>query len=327
MRIEKEIPLSDFERAAQEKSNNLKIILVTPYFIYSRLILKNLEKFRKPTDIAMPIIPSTKNKIEHIKHELPGTPNPVRVAIFKKANLKQKSLPLFLFIHGGGFLGGDSIINEGLMRLIADELDIIVATVDYNVSPEVTFPVPLNECHEGLDFILKRYSVNPTQIFLAGDSAGGNLAATLTLKLLDAGRITPKGQILLYPVCDFTNLDTESYRQKGAAYALMRKGIRLSRNVYVPDKKEWHNPYVSPQCAEFTSPQPDSLVLVADCDGLRSDGLNYSEKLEAANTHVRTVLYKGAYHSFINDLHRSEIADDAANEILSFIKQRIEVKE
>jgi len=214
-------------------------------------------------------------------------------------------------------------MNEGLLRLVADQTGAIAAAVNYNVSPEVKHPVPLNECQMAFMYMLENYPVDETKVFIAGDSAGGNLAAALTLKLLDEGSARPCGQILLYPVCDLAKIDSESHRQKGKAYAGMRRGIQLARTFYLPDRASRTSPYVSPLCAKFRVAQPDALLLIAECDGLRCDGLDYGEKLEQAGGYARTVLYKGAYHAFINHLYRSDIADDAAEEILTFMKDRI----
>ena len=319
MKLEKNIPPSEFERIAHSKRNPLSLLLKMPYWLYSRIFLKNLEAFRNPKDALPPIIPESKHNITYQKYELPGKPKPVQIGVFKKTDLNEKKLPLFFFIHGGSFVAGDCQINEGLLRFLADKMDLIAATVDYNVAPEAKHPIPLEDCEAALRFLVKNHPVDTDRIFIAGDSAGGNLAAALVLKLLDCGDITPKGQILLYPVCDFTNLKTESYLQKGAAYEIMKRGMVFSRNVYLADKSVWVHPYASPQYANFDKPQPDALLLIAECDGLREDGLNYGKKLAAAGGKARTILYKGAYHAFINDLYRSPTADDAAAEILAFM--------
>lgn len=318
--VTKEIPLSDFERKAHEKDDGMGGLLLLPLFLLRRAVVKNIEAYRYPEDIEMPIVPPCENPVAYTRHEIEGAYNPVGVSVFAQAGDEKK--PLFFFIHGGGFLGGDSRMNEGLLRLVADEANFVSAAVDYNVAPEVRHPVPLEECRRALQFVLDSYPIDEHRIFIAGDSAGGNLTAALTLLLQHEGRPAPRGQIMLYPVCDLAKIDSESYRQKGAEYRGMQKGIKLSRSLYLPDRASRTSPYVSPLCAEFTAPQPDALLLVAERDGLRCDGLAYGEKLAGAGGYSRTVLYRGAYHSFINDLHRSAIADDAAREILAFVEER-----
>ncbi len=321
--VEKTIALSAFEQAALAKQSNLNFIQYLPLFVVRWFVLKNIEKFRIPEGLVLPVMPECAHPLENTRHELPGAPKPIGITVYARKDLSDGKKPLFFYIHGGGFMGGDFIMNEGLLRLVADQTGCIAAAVNYNVSPEVRHPVPLTECAAALDYVLSNYPCDDRCIFICGDSAGGNLTAALTLKRIDDGKTAPRGQIMLYPVTDMDKVDSESYRIKGHAYAGMGKGIRLSRTVYLPDKASRRSPYVSPMCADFKAPQPDALLLVAEIDGLRDDGIEYGKKLEAAGGYSRTVLYQGAYHSFINDLRRSAIADDAAEEILTFIKDRI----
>ena len=321
MLVEKTISRSLFENEQRDKSSGGTWVARLPLWLMRRIVLRNLESFRRPKDIVMPILPV--NDVTHTQHEIDGKPNKVRINVFGHQRGADKPRPLLFFIHGGGFLGGDSLMNEGLMRHLADKLDILCASVDYNVAPEAKHPAAINDCARALAFVLDNCLVNKNMVFLAGDSAGGNLAAALTLKLLDEKALTPKGQILFYPVTDLDSVGLPSYHEKGIEYSAMRRGIKLSQSLYLPDKASRKHPYVSPMCADFKFPQPDALLLIAERDGLRSDGLAYAEKLEKAGGYARCVLYKGAFHSFINDLFRSDIADDAAAEMLTFIKDRI----
>ncbi|MCL2007010.1 MAG: alpha/beta hydrolase [Treponema sp.] len=321
--VRKQIPLSEFENEALAGRKGISLIFRLPFPIMRKILLRKIEIFRNPQGIALPIIPDCNNEISYKKIEIKGAHNPVGISIYEPKSSGSVDRSLFLFIHGGAFLGGDSQINEGLMRLIADRTNAITAAVDYNVSPEVQHPVPLNECREALQYLLDNYPINNRLIFLAGDSAGGNLAAALTLKLIDEGGPVPRGQILLYPVCDLARLDRESYLQKGREYFILRRVMLVSRSVYLSDKKSRKSPYVSPIYANFDKAQPDALLLIAERDPLRSDGLDYGEKLRQAGGYARTVLYEGSFHAFINDLRRSDIADDAAEEIIMFINERI----
>lgn len=321
--IEKNIPWSDFEKESAKPNDPLKTILKLPLPLLRMAILKNLESYRMPEDLVMPIMPQCKHEIKFEHIDLPGKPKPVELRIFRKKIVKNPKTPLFYWIHGGGFLGGDSRINDNLLQWLADETDMLVAAVNYNVSPEVKHPVPLNECRETLSYLIEHYPIDEKQIFISGDSAGGNLSAALTLKLLDEGNICPRGQILLYPACDFNNLNTESYRKKGLEYEGMQKGIKISRSLYLPDRASRKDPYASPIHADFKVPQPDALVLIAQRDGLCDDGIAYGKKLEDAGGNTRIVVYQGALHGFINHMFRSDIADDGAQEILSFIKARM----
>ena len=330
MVIRKNIPLSGFEKAQLAKSGKMTFLTKLPMPVMRWLVMRNIESLRRPKDFVYPIIPDCAHEIEHVRTEIDASPKKVGISLYGRKDDNWTALPhaggklpLLFFIHGGGFMGGDSLVSEGLMRYMADELGILCASVDYNVSPEVRYPVPLDDCCRALSHVLEHYPVDREKIFLSGDSAGGNLAAVMALKLQDEGGPVPKGQILLYPVTDLFSLNRESYKQKGEEYRAMRMGIRLSQGAYVPDKSIRKHPYVSPIYAEMLRPQPDAMLLIAERDGLRSDGLEYAEKLETAGGYSRCILYEGAFHSFVNDLFRSDIADDAAKEMLLFVKERI----
>jgi acetyl esterase/lipase len=319
--VEKSIPLSPFEIKQAERNSKSGIIFRLPQPVLKWFILKNLEKFRNPEGIELPPDVGCARAIAKERHELDGAPKKVGVSVF--SDNPKEPRPLFFFIHGGGFMGGDSRMNEQLLRIVTDKTGAISAAVDYNVSPESKHPAPLEECEKALRLVLEKCPVDPSKIFICGDSAGGNLAAVLSLKLAAQGGLLPKGQIMLYPVTNMDYLSTESHWQKGPEYLNMRKGILISREVYLAKPQDRKDPLVSPMLAEFASAQPDALTLVAERDALRCDGLDYAEKLARAGGYSRAVLYKGAFHSFINDIGRSGIADDAANEIVEFIKARI----
>ncbi|MDR1643745.1 MAG: glycoside-pentoside-hexuronide (GPH):cation symporter [Clostridiales bacterium] len=319
--VEKKIALSPFELKQLEKSANSGLMFRLPHPFLKWAILKNLDKLRKPEGIELPPEVKCDKPISKEQCEIDGTPNKVGVKIFEDGLPGVK--PLFFFIHGGGFLGGDSIINEQLLRVVADKTGAVSVAVDYNVSPECQYPAPLDDCERALRFALKKRDIDPAKIFICGDSAGGNLTIALTMRLVSQGELLPKGQIMLYPVTNMDSLSTESHWQKGPEYLNMRKGILITREIYLSNPKHRRDPLVSPMLAEFDSPQPDALSLVAQRDALRCDGLDFAEKLARAGGYSRSVLYVGAFHSFINDVGRSDIADDAAGEIVEFIKARI----
>ena len=175
--VEKDIPLSAFERAALEKSSSGAGVIALPLPLMRWFVLRNIESFRNPKGITMPLMPECAHQLVYTRHEISGEPKPVGISVCCRAEDEGKGRPLLFFIHGGGFLGGDSRMNEGLMRYITDKTGVVTASVDYNVAPEVKHPVPLTDCRRALGYVLEHYVINREKIFLSGDSAGGNLAA------------------------------------------------------------------------------------------------------------------------------------------------------
>lgn len=212
-------------------------------------------------------------------------------------------------------------MNDNLMRLIVDRTGAVAASVDYTLSPEAKYPEGLLDCQKGLRFLMDddRFNIDRNKVILSGDSAGGNLAAVLTMKLTDEKTVNVYKQVLLYPVTDLAYLNSESYRQKGLAYESMRKLIAVARNIYLSSRGDRFDPYVSLICAEFKEAMPDTLLLLAEIDGLRSEGIQYGRLLSESGTPVRCIVYKGAVHAFINNIGRSHVADDGADEIIRFI--------
>jgi acetyl esterase len=210
------------------------------------------------------------------------------------------------------------------MRKLCDEHDIICASVDYHVSPEVRYPVALNECATGLNKLLNsgefRY-IDKDAVFIAGDSAGGNLAASLCLHMKNRGGFAPKGQILLYPVTQMRTLDTESYLRKEIEFFSMRKGMALSRKLYARNRKDYGDLYFSPLCStakDDPNPTP-ALLLLSGRDGLLDDGVLYAKHLNELGGCVRCVVYEKAFHAFMNGLGDSNAALDAYKEIARFV--------
>jgi len=319
--VRKDIGLTDREVSAHAKSGGASVFAFLPLPMMRWFVLKNLEKLRNPPDIEMPVMPELHNDIVTLEHALKAGEKAPFLKVWRIRGVQGKQ-PLFFFIHGGGFMGGDFRINENLLQAVCDD-GFLTAAVNYTCAPEAVFPQALGECEGALLSVLDNEPADPERIFLCGDSAGGNLAAALTIRLQKEKGITPRGQILIYPLLDFSDLDSEGLLKKGPEFSGMRKMIRLSRSCYLPDRASRFHPYASPMLAEFKGRQPDALLIAAGRDGLYSGALAYAEKLEKAGGNARCVLYENAFHAFINDMGRSEIADDAAREIAAFLKGAI----
>ncbi|MDR1512493.1 MAG: alpha/beta hydrolase, partial [Propionibacteriaceae bacterium] len=317
MRVEdRHFPLSDFEKAEAQAARGNAALARMPVALLRHHVLTHLEEFRNPPGIVFPPEPELARELTEDRLELPGEPAPVRLTVIRPTGEAPVSRPLVYFIHGGGFMGGDSRLNATLMRLLADRTGSVVASVDYNVAPEAKFPTALRECQAGLAHVIGHgeYGVDAERVFLLGESAGGNLAAALAITAQAERPCRPRGQILIYPVTDMDKLDSPSYHDDGPEFRTMYQFMHVARDCYLPDKATRRDPLATLLYAEFDGPQPDALVMVAERDGLRDDGLRYAEKLAAAGGHVRAVVYRGARHAFINNLGRSPTADDAAAE-------------
>ena len=160
-----------------------------------------------------------------------------------------RELPTIVYFHGGGWVIGDLDSHDAVCRAIANRVPTSVLSVDYRLAPEATYPAAAEDCYAALEWISGMYAQQggpSDQIAVAGDSAGGNLAAVVSQMARDRGGPQIAAQILIYPVTDF-NFETESYKVNGGGeYGLSEAGMRWFWDLYLNDESEGAQPYASP---------------------------------------------------------------------------------
>ncbi|WP_202808871.1 alpha/beta hydrolase [Staphylococcus equorum] len=301
--------------------NSMKLLTKLPGPVLEYLIRFNLKTFRKAMENQDQKLLNYSQPIYKETYKIYGWKNLISLNIYRNDSNADGKKPLLYFIHGGAFIGGSSYVNDNFMRALADRTGYVIASVDYTLSPEAKYPEGLNDCYKGLNYLLKYasdFDIDTTQISIAGHSAGGNLAAALILKLAKE-QIKIQNQILYYPLTDLVSLDKPSYKQQGAAFQGMKKLIFVCQRLYLKNKKDKHLPYVSPLRANIPPEMPNTLIMVAENDGLKSDGIEYAELLEKSGHKVSCLLYENAYHAFINNLGYSPEDDDALEETIHFV--------
>lgn len=223
---------------------------------------------------------------------------------------------VLLFLHGGGWVT-ESIDNyERICARMADATDHFVVAVDYRLAPEYKFPVGLEDCYAAAKAIFTNrflLNVDPENITLIGDSAGGNLAAALSLMAKDRREFLPKRQILIYPATynDYSeNSPFRSMQENGTDYLLTRGKLQDYLDLYAGSDTDRSNPYFAPLLAEDLSGQPDTLILTAEYDPLRDEGEAYGRRLLEAGNRVWMHRIPGALHGYfalgIKHLHVQE---------------------
>lgn len=212
--------------------------------------------------------------------------------------------PLLLFFHGGGWVTGGIENYTGVCADLAKATHCTIASVDYRLAPEYKFPAALEDCYAvARKYFLGRIShVNPDDITLIGDSAGGNLAAAVSLMARDRGEFLPKRQILLYPSTYNDHSDRSpfpSVRDNGTDYLLTSKRIQRVIELYRSSDDDLTNPYFAPLLASDFSRQPRTLLITAEYCPLRDEGEAYGEKLRAAGNEVEVVRMADALHAYM----------------------------
>lgn len=228
---------------------------------------------------------------------------PVRVFQPKK----QRRDDVLLFFHGGGWVSGDIESYTPACATMARLTGCVVASVDYRLAPEHPFPAGLEDCYRVARLLLedpRRSGVEDAdRIVLVGDSAGGNLAAAVSLLLKERGHRGASRQILLYPVTHWDH-DPEtspfaSVRNHGEDYRLTNTEVQDYLDLYVPDPEQRRDRLVAPLMATDHSGQPKTLLITAELDLLRDEGEAYGRALEEAGNAVRIHRVIGALHGFI----------------------------
>ena len=228
---------------------------------------------------------------------------PVRVFAPK---MKGK-FPVLLFFHGGGWVTGSIDSYDKVCSNMAQITNHIVVSVDYRLAPEYPFPIGLEDCYTvAKELFLNSdiFRISPEEITLIGDSAGGNIAAVVSLMARDRGDFSPKKQILLYPATYNDHSESAPFPsiiENGTDFILTSRRIRDYMDLYIQNKQQdWNNPYFAPLLAEDLSNQPNTLILTAEYDPLRDEGEAYGKKLRKFGNNVEIHRLADALHGFIS---------------------------
>jgi acetyl esterase/lipase len=226
---------------------------------------------------------------------------PVRVFLPKKGMPKG----LMLFFHGGGWVTGSIDSHTHLCADLAKATSTIVVSVDYRLAPEYRFPTAPEDCYAvARELFLGKSLLNvaPEHITVIGDSAGGNLAAAVSLMARDRGEFLPPRQILLYPATASDHSGTspfESVRTNGTDYLLTSRRVEDMIQLYKGTEADLKNPYFAPLEAPDLRSQPATLIITAEYCPLRDEGEFYGKKLAEAGNEVRVVRMKDAFHAYM----------------------------
>jgi acetyl esterase len=210
--------------------------------------------------------------------------------------------PAVAFFHGGGWVIGSLETHDGTARKLCHATGCVVVSVDYRLAPESGFPAAAEDCLAAARWIAANagsIGARPGPIAVAGDSAGGNLAAVVSLMARDRGGPEIGFQLLIYPVvdCDF---ERPSYIENADGYLLTRDVMRWFWNQYVPEPGDRRNSYVNPLASDDLADLPPALVLTAEFDPLRDEGEAYAAALKAAGVPVTATRYDGMIHGFFS---------------------------
>jgi acetyl esterase len=219
-----------------------------------------------------------------------------------------------LWIHGGGWVICDLDTHDAVCRMLATSSGCRVVAIDYRRAPEHLFPVPLEDCWDSLQAVAAETGKAP--LIIAGDSAGGNMSAACALRARDRGGPELALQVLVCPVVDH-DMTTASYRERGSGPDLFitAKDMELFWNYYIPDPAARSVPDASPLRADDLSNLPPAIVITAEYDPLRDEGIAYAQRLEAAGVQVVHRYHEDMFHDFFSFVNLIDAGNEAVERV------------
>jgi acetyl esterase len=260
--------------------------------------------------------------IERIEDKVvPGRHGSINVRLFSPKN--EGPLPIIIYIHRGGWVYGSIEESEMICRRLANETGAIVAAIEYRLSPEHKFPIPLDDCYDVTKWIVENASTflgDPNKVIICGESAGGNLAAAVALMILETKEFTLAGQLLIYPILT-SDLEKKHYENSPDKSLLSYENMQFFWNMYLSSPEEGKNPFVSPLKNENFTNLPTCFILTAEHDALKYEGTYYGKALQTAGVTVQIKNYPGVIHGFLDLPLADTIKKEAIEDIASWVKK------
>jgi len=268
-----------------------------PYYEVPPVVARRL--YRESRAALTPDPPA----VESVQLRLaPGPAGPVPVRHYRpKGAAKDERLPALVYFHGGGWVIGDLDTHDVVCRTLSNAARCAVFSVEYRKAPEAPFPAAVDDSFAATRWVAAEAAllgVDAGRIWVGGDSAGGNLAAVVTLLARDAGGPAIARQLLIYPGTD-QQMAFPSVDRNGDGYLLTKRAMLYFRGHYLPRQADWLDWRASPLLAKSLSGLPPAFVLTAGYDPLVDEGQAYADRLarEGVKTEYRT--YPDMIHGFI----------------------------
>ncbi|MBK9328879.1 MAG: alpha/beta hydrolase [Sphingobacteriales bacterium] len=236
--------------------------------------------------------------------------------------------PVIIYFHGGGFVYYSVESHDYVARRHCDMNQCTVISVDYRLAPEHPFPAAHQDAYTVIGYVHEHAAelgIDSSQMIVAGDSAGANIAACACHHFRNYPDINIAAQVLVYPWVD-GKMDTPSIEKYQTGYLLTRDALLWFQQAYTPDPADHCNPEVSPIYQKDFGKLPPCFVLTAEYDPLKDEGFSYSQKLKEAGNAVWYKDYKALVHGFMNMPFLSSEAMRAYQDIQAFINLEVKSK-
>lgn len=232
--------------------------------------------------------------------EIPGPYGAIQLRLYSPQT-DAANLPIVVFFHGGGWVVGALETGDAVCRAWTNAAQCLVVAVNYHKAPEYKFPAAAEDAYAATKWVSAHASEiggDAARLAVFGQSAGGNLAAVVSLMARDRSGPRIAFQIPWVPITD-ANFETASYRENATGYGLTRAGMLWFWNHYVNSAQDFNNPYAAPLRANDLSNLPPAFIVAAQYDPLREDAIAYANALRAAGNQVELRVYDGMIHAYL----------------------------
>lgn len=322
-------------RLYRDQKKGLKMMAWMPSFMMKMdTSEKGIAKLRKMFN-GIKSVPCVDTPVSVETRTVPaedGYAIPVRIY---KADPADTGKAVLYYIHGGGFFGGSSDVVEESVKMFVSKSGLCAVSVNYRLAPEYPYPVGHQDCYRVLQWIGENaasFGGDGTQIFVAGDSAGGNLSQYCTTRDREDGGNLVKGQLLLYPTLNMAGVEDELYVPGMEHFEMapsQRRGLRKMIGMFagmtggleaVLGTADTHNDYLNPYTRDPAN-NPPTFLTVGEHDFLKIETLGYGVKLHRAGVDTKMVLYKGFGHAYIDNTGVYPQCEDCIDEMVAFVLQ------
>ena len=250
---------------------------------------------------------------------IPGPAGAIPIRIYRPST--DADLPVVTFFHGGGWVVGDLESHDHCCRVIASKAECVVVAVDYRLAPEAKFPAAIDDAWAATEWVVANadeLGVDASRLAVAGDSAGGNLAAVVANMSRDHEHVEIIQQVLIYPVTDGA-CDRPSMTENAEGYFLTRSAMDWFHDHYTVTVADLDDPRYSPILSDLAG-APSAVIVTAGFDPLRDQGNAYATKLVEAGVDVDHVEYEGMIHGFFSMDEAIDVAADAQDQVAAALK-------